>query len=217
MTVHLILIWFEPVQLDHVKSVGGRSSQAERFQPPCTRCDSVCTTEVILIIYWDFYCAVTLINKTHVLCIPHASVCVCQLSREKATVWKTRSPGAWRSAWQDGRQWPHKLDNTEIQMYLSLSNLLFSRHKVFENQKYTEWPQRMTLTTKVSKISCVHWILNPARSPNFNLFRSTTQGCIQTLNLDRCIFIRKLGEYPSPGKKINKFINKENAILLFRK
>ncbi len=26
---------------------------------------------------------------------------------------KTRSPGAWRSAWQDGRQWPHKLDNTE--------------------------------------------------------------------------------------------------------
>ncbi len=27
---------------------------------------------------------------------------------------KTRSPGAWRSAWQDGRQWPHKLDNTDI-------------------------------------------------------------------------------------------------------
>ncbi len=27
---------------------------------------------------------------------------------------RTRSPGAWRSAWQDGRQWPHKLDNTEI-------------------------------------------------------------------------------------------------------
>ncbi len=26
----------------------------------------------------------------------------------------TRSPAAWHSAWQDGRQWPHKLDNTEI-------------------------------------------------------------------------------------------------------
>ena len=64
-----------------------------------------------------------------------------------------------------------KLDSIEIRVYVSLLDLPYSRHKVVENQKNTEWPQEITWSIRLHKYPV--YTEYSSLMPKFHSFRST--------------------------------------------
>ncbi len=84
----------------------------------------------------------------------------------------TRSPGAWRSAWQDGRPHDHrKLDNIDLDVYYPLTPAVFEAQHFWKLEIHPMTPR---ITWSINFTSILYTLNTHPWGPNFNPFPSTT-------------------------------------------